>query len=135
MADTPAPVDPGGRPRIVVGAFYSWIAAAVLTAGLGLLMLVQPPTLIKIVGLLVILVALAQGFVADKARKRDLRYARSALALAMGTVAFLALIVLFLGPAFIVVVLIGLVVVLLITGAVLNQRPTAQAWYRLEGSA
>lgn len=138
MAAHPAPLgapDPTGRPRTVVGAFYCWVVGAVLTAALGLLMLVQTVSTIKVIGVLLIVVALAQGFLADRARKRDVRFARAAVGLAAGTIAFLALIVLFLAPAFVVVVMMALAVVLLIVASVLNQGKASQDWYHAEGSA
>ena len=130
MSDTPIE-----RPNTVVGAFYCWVGGAVLTAALGFLMIAQPVFLLKIVGLLLTLVGLFQGWFADRARKRDVRFGRSAVALATGTVAFLALVVLFLGPTMWIVLLIALAVVLLMVGSVLNQRTTSQAWYQAEGSA
>lgn len=130
---TVPPPDPDGRPRTVTAAFSCWLTGAILTAGVGLLMLTQSLALLKGIGLLLVVVGLALGFLADKARKRDPRFARAAVALAMAAVAFLALVVLFLTPALGLVAIIGVAVLALIAGSALNQRPASIAWYHPDG--
>lgn len=125
MTDTP---EASGRPRTVDGAFYSWLVGATVTAAMGLLMISYPPMAYKLVGVLLVLVGLALGFLAGRARRRDARFARAALALAMSSVAFLALVLLFLPMPIGVLALIGVAVVALIVGSVLCQRPASQAW-------
>lgn len=132
MTETPAPA---GRPRTVVGAFYCWVGAAVLTAAVGLLMFTVPDVPIRVVGGLLVLVGLALGLLADRARKGDVRFAQAALGLAMASVAFLALVLMFLVPTPGLVVVIAVTMGLLIAGSVLNRRPASQAWFDREGAA
>jgi hypothetical protein len=131
MTDTP---EPSGRPRTVDGAFYSWITGAIVTAAMGLLMISYPVMAYKLVGILLVLVGLALGFLAGRARKRDPRFARAALALAMSSVAFLALVLLFLPIPIGVLILIGVAVLALIAGSFLTQRPASQAWLYPDGA-
>lgn len=130
MSEPAGPPAPGtGRPATVVGAFACWIVAAVLIAALGLLVLTGPAGLAqKVIGILLLLVGLALAFLADRARKGDIRFARAALGLAMASVAFLALLLLIAKVAGIVLA-IAVIIALLILGAVLNQRRTSQSWY------
>src|SRR5262245_14244701 len=123
MPERPATPDPSGRPRTVDGAYFSWLAGAVLTAALGLLFLTYPVSAYKLVGILLLLVGLALGFLAGRARRRDPRFARAAVALAMAAVAFQALIVLFLPIPIGVLGGIVVAVIALIVGSFLHQRP------------
>ena len=120
---------PLGRPTTVAGAFYCWVAAAVLVAALGLLFVSGQSGLApKLIGLILILVGLVLAFLADRARRGDIRFARAALGLSMSAVAFLGLLTLVLMWWFAVVAIV-VIVLLLIGGAVLNQRRTSQRWY------
>lgn len=133
MTVPPVLPSPEGRPRTVDGAFYSWMTGAVVTAAMGLLMISYPVSAYKLIGVLLVLVGLGLGFLAGRARKRDPRFSRAAVALAMAAVAFLALVVLFLPMPIGVLGLTALAVIALIAGSVLNQRAAAQAWYNPEG--
>lgn len=133
MPTPPAPPGSDGRPGTVNAAYYCWLAGASVTAAMGLLMLTYPVTAYKMVGVVLLGVGLGLGFLAGRARRGDPRFSRAALGLAMGSVAFLALILLFLPIPIGVVGLIAVAVVALIAGSVLNQRPASSAWYYPEG--
>lgn len=124
---------PTGRPRTVTAAYYSWMAGAIVIAAMGLLMLTYPVLAYKLVGVLLLAVGLGLGFLAGRARNRDPRFGRAALALAMASVAFLGLLVLFLPVPIGVLGLMVIAVVALIAGSVLNQRPASVAWYYPDG--
>jgi hypothetical protein len=126
------PPAPSNRPRIVDAAFWCWLAAAVLTAVLGLLMVTQAtantPLFFRLAGALLVVVGLAQGFVAGRARKRQLRFASAGVGLAMSSVAFLAVLLLF-GSSILGIVVVAVIMILMITGSVLIQRGSAQEWF------
>ena len=130
----PPPPDPAERPRAVGAAFYCWLAAAILLAATGLLMVTWPPSAYKVAGVLFLAVGLVLALLAGRARKRDVRSARAALGLAMAAIAFIALVVLFLPMPIGGVVLIALTVFALIAGSVLNQRPASHRWFHPEGA-
>src|SRR3981189_1068531 len=93
------PPAPSNRPRIVDAAFWCWLAAAVLTAALGLLMATQnAPLFFRLAGVLLVVVGVAQGYLAGRARKRQLRFASAGVGLAMSSVAFLAVLLLLGSP-------------------------------------
>jgi hypothetical protein len=126
------PPAPSNRPRIVDAAFWCWLAAAVLTAVLGLLMVTQAtantPLFFRLAGALLVVVGLAQGFLAGRARKRQLRFASAGVGLAMSSVAFLAVLLLF-GSSILGIVVVAVIMILMITGSVLIQRGSAQEWF------
>lgn len=129
MPVSPAPVD---RPRSVVVAFWCWVAAAILTAAQGLWVASQSgvPTFYRAAGVIVVIVGLAQGYLAGRARAGQVRFANAAVGLAMVSVAFLAVLLLFGGGG---VITVGVIMILLITGAVFSRRPTSQQWYERQG--
>jgi hypothetical protein len=118
---------PSKRPRIVDAAFWCWIAAAALTAAQGLWMVSQPvPLFYRLAGVILILVGLAQGYLAGRARKRRLGFASAGVGLAMASVVFLTVLLLFGGGG---VVTVAAIMILMITGSVLIQRGSAQEWF------
>ena len=128
-ATSPAP---SNRPRIVDAAFWCWLAAAVLTAALGLLMATQSSasTLLffRLAGGVLVVVGLAHGYLAGRARKGQLRFASAGVGLAMASVAFLAVLLLF-GSSILGIIFVAAIMVLMITGSVLIQRGPAQEWF------
>jgi hypothetical protein len=126
------PPAPSNRPRIVDAAFWCWLAAAVLTAVLGLLMATQAAAntalFFRLAGALLVVVGLAQGYLAGRARKRQLRFASAGVGLAMSSVAFLAVLLLF-GSSILGIVFVATIMILMITGSVLIQRGSAQEWF------
>ena len=64
------------------------------------------------------------------------RFAFSAagIGLAMATVAFLALLLLF-GASVVAIFIVAVIMVLLIVGAVMMQRPASQQWFESQGAA
>lgn len=129
MPPTPAPVD---RPSSVVVAFWCWVAAAVLTAAQGLWLASQSgiPTFYRAAGVLAVIVALAQGFLAGRARNGQARFASAAVGLALASIVFLAVLLLFGGGG---VITVAVIMILLITGTVFNRRPTSLEWYERQG--
>lgn len=130
MSATP-PV-PSSRPRIVDAAFWCWIAAAALTALLGLLMATQSAAstalFFRLAGGLLVVVGLVHGYLAGRARKRQLKFASAGVGLAMSSVAFLAVLLLF-GSSIIGILFVAAIMILMITGSVLIQRRSAQDWF------
>jgi hypothetical protein len=126
------PPAPSNRPRIVDAAFWCWLAAAVLTAALGLLMATQgsasTPLFFRLAGVLLVVVGLAQGYLAGRARKGQLRFASAGVGLAMSSVAFLAVLLLF-GSSILGIGFVAAIMILMITGSVLIQRGSAQEWF------
>ena len=129
MCATPSPAT---RPGSVTAAFWCWLVAAVLTAALGLMILSIPGG--RIIGGLLLLAGLARAFLADRARKGDIRFARAALGLAMASVVFLAVVVLLLGPGVFFLGAIVLVMLLEIVGSAMNQRAASQKWYESQSA-
>jgi hypothetical protein len=128
-ATSPAP---SNRPRIVDAAFWCWLAAAVLTAALGLLMATQSsastPLFFRLAGGVLVVVGLAHGYLAGRARKGQLRFASAGVGLAMASVAFLAVLLLF-GSSILGIIFVAAIMVLMIAGSVLIQRGSAQEWF------
>jgi hypothetical protein len=128
-ATSPAP---SNRPRIVDAAFWCWLAAAVLTAALGLLMATQSSasTLLffRLAGGVLVVVGLAHGYLAGRAHKGQLRFASAGVGLAMASVAFLAVLLLF-GSSILGIIFVAAIMALMITGSVLIQRGPAQEWF------
>lgn len=125
------PPAPPSRPRTVDVAFWCWLAAAVLTAALGLLMATQgadsSPLFFRLAGGLLVVVGLAHGYLAGRARKGQSRFASAGVGLAMASVAFLAVLLLF-GSSILGIAFVATIMVLMITGSVLIQRGSAQEW-------
>lgn len=124
-----SPPAPPSRPRVVNVAFWAWLAAATLTAALGLLQLSEPaPVFFRLIGAVLLVVGLAQGFLTGRARKGDPRFARAALALAMTTVVLNAVMLFVFGAGPLALVLIAVIMALLIAGTYSITRPESQAW-------
>jgi hypothetical protein len=123
---------PSNRPRIVDAAFWCWLAAAILTAVLGLLMATQSsastPLFFRFAGGVLVVVGLAHGYLAGRARKGQLRFASAGVGLAMASVAFLAVLLLF-GSSLLGIIFVAAIMALMITGSVLIQRGSAQEWF------
>ena len=130
MSATP-PV-PSSRPRIVDAAFWCWLGAAALTALLGLLMATQSAAstalFFRLAGGLLVVVGLVHGYLAGRARKRQLKFASAGVGLAMSSVAFLAVLLLF-GSSIVGILFVAAIMILMITGSVLIQRRSAQDWF------
>jgi hypothetical protein len=130
MSATP-PVPPN-RPRIVDAAFWCWLAAAVLTTALGLLMATQKSedtaVFFRYAGGLLVAVGLVHGYLAGRARKGQLRFASAGVGLAMASVAFLAVLLLF-GSSILGIIFVSAIMALMIIGSVLIQRGSAQEWF------
>jgi hypothetical protein len=126
------PPAPSSRPSTVEAAFWCWLGAAVLLAVLGLLMATEVSAetapFFRLAGVLLVVVGLAQGFLAGRARKRQLRYASAGVGLAMASVAFLAVLLLF-GSSILGIVLVAAIMILMITGSVLIQRGSSHEWF------
>jgi hypothetical protein len=127
------------RPRVVNIAFGCWVAADILTAAFGLLMITSdvPPSahaFIRAVGVLLVVVGVAHGFLAGRARGGNKRFAYAGVGLSLATVAFLALLMLF-GASIIGIAMVALIMALMITGSALTQGKPAQAWFGSEGGS
>lgn len=129
MSATPAP---DARPRTLTAAFWCWVAAGVLTAALGLLLATQSGTgtalFIQLAGVLLVGVGVAQGYLAGRLRKGNRRLAAAGVGLAMATILLLAFLLLF-GASVIGIAIVAVIMILLITGSAMNQRPASQQWY------
>jgi uncharacterized membrane protein YjjP (DUF1212 family) len=124
MPDTPAQ-----RPRVVDTAFWCWVTAAVLIAALGMLTLSQGGApLVIVTGVLLLAAGLAQGYLAGRARRGEARFASAGVGLAMASVAFMALLLL-LGAGIAVIAIVGVSMILLITGALLLRREPVRDWF------
>jgi hypothetical protein len=139
MPEEPAPPSSAnGRPRTVTVAFWCWVIGAVLTAALGMLVATQPdprvPLVIRGAGGFLVVVGLAQAYLAGQARKGRSRFAYAAMGLAMITVVFVALLLLF-GASMIGILFVAVIMALLIGGSVMSQRPTSQQWFDSQAAA
>ena len=122
------PPAPSSRPRTVDAAFWCWVVGAILTAALGMLIAGQNSTLFfRLAGVLLVVVGLAQGYLAGRTRKGQTRFASAGVGLAMASVAFLAVLILFGGKP-LGVLAVAVIMILLIAGSVLIQRGSAQKW-------
>ena len=122
------PPAPSSRPRSVNTAFWCWLVAAILTAALGLLIASQDNGLFfRLAGVILVAVGLAQGYLGGRARRGQTRFASAAVGLAMASVAFLAVLILFGGKPLGALV-VALIMALLIAGSVSIQRRSAQDW-------
>jgi hypothetical protein len=130
MPDSPALES--SRPRTVTTAFWCWVVAAVLTAAFGMLLATQitagTPLFIQLAGVLLVVVGLAQGYLAGRARKGLKRFASAGAGLAMATVVLLAALLLF-GASVLGVAIVAVIMILLITGTASTLRPSSQRWY------
>jgi hypothetical protein len=128
MPDKPAsPSSAPGRPTTVTAAFWCWVVAAILTAAQGLWLVTQPlPTFFRVAGLLLVVVGLAQAYLAGQARKGLKRFGFAAVGLALASVLIFVLLLLVGGVG---VLTVAVIMVLLIAGSLMNQRPTSQKWY------
>jgi uncharacterized membrane protein YjgN (DUF898 family) len=125
---SPTPVTPSSRPRAVNVAFWCWLAADVLTAAFGLLLITSPaPTFIRAVGGLIVVVGVAHGFLTGQTRSGKKRFAFAAVALAMTTVAFMAVLLLF-GASLVGILIVAVIMILMIAGSSLVRGKAAQAW-------
>jgi hypothetical protein len=129
MSDSP---QPAVRPRSITTTFWCWVAAAVLTAAFGMLLATQTtkgtPLFVQLAGLLFVVVGLAQGFLAGRARNGRKRLASAGVGLAMASIVLLAMLLLF-GASVLGIAIVAAIMILLITGSAMNQRPTSQQWY------
>lgn len=127
MSATPS--TPQSRPRVVNIAFGCWVAADVLMAALGLLLVTSPAvTFIRAAGGLIIAVAVAHGFLAGRARRGEKRFAYAGVGLSLASVAFLAVLLLF-GASLVAIIIIATIMALTITGSARMQGKPAQAWF------
>jgi hypothetical protein len=129
------PPNPSTRPRVVDTAFWCWVSGAILTAALGMLTLSQGGhPFIYAAGGLLIIAGLGLGYLAGRARRREGKFANAAVGLAMASVAFLALLLLF-GAGAVVICIVAVTMALLIAGSVLVQRAAVQEWFEGAGGA
>jgi hypothetical protein len=120
---TAAPTD---RPRSVNAAFWCWVVAAVLTAALGMFVISLAHLLYAQVGaVILVIVGLAQGYLAGRLRKGQMRFAYAGVGLAMASVLYLAVLILTIGLG---VIPAAVIMILLVTGAVLVRREEALTW-------
>lgn len=118
---------PVGRPRTITIAFWCWVVAAVLTAAQGLWLLSQPvPLPFLLAGGLLVVVGLAQAYLAGRARKGQKRFGNAAVGLALASVLVLIMLLLIQAGG---VLTVAVIMALLITGCAMNQRPATQQWY------
>jgi hypothetical protein len=131
------PPTPLSRPRAVNVAFGCWVAADILTAALGLLLISSPaPVFIRAAGGLLIVVGLAHGFLAGRARSGNKRFEYAGVALSLASVAFLAVLLLFFfGASVVAIVIVATIMALTITGSAMMQGKPAQAWFDGEGDS
>ena len=131
-ASSPAP---SSRPRVVNVAFWCWLAAAALTAALGLVQLTEnAPPVFRVIGAVLLVVGLAQSFLSGRARQGDPRFARAATALAMATVVLIAIMLFRFGVGPLALILIAVIMALLIGGTFCITRTDAQAWLNRNGA-
>jgi hypothetical protein len=129
------PPTPTSRPRVVNVAFGCWVAADILTAALGLLLISSPaPIFIRAAGGLIVVVALAHGFLAGRSRRGYKRFAYAGVGLSLATVAFLAILLLF-GASLIAILIVAFIMGLMITGSAMMQGKPAQAWFDSEAAS
>jgi hypothetical protein len=108
------------------------VAADILTAAFGLLMVSQShaPIFLRAVGALLVVVGVAHGFLAGRARRGNKRFAHAGVGLSLATVAFLAvLLVRILGAAILSVAFVAAIMALTIAGSAMMQGKPAQAWF------
>lgn len=113
------------RPRSVDVAFWAWTAAGVVLVLFGMWSITTPgPMLVYGIGIILIIVGLAQAYLGNRTRAGDRRFRRAAIALALT----LCLLLIVLG--FLTRVLLWLLpMVLLMVGAYGASRPSADEWF------
>lgn len=125
-----SPVSDAGRPRTITVTFWCWLVAAILTAAFGMLIASFTTALFfQLAGLILVLVGLALGYLAGRARKGSKRFANAGVGLALASVAYLAVLLIVGGIAVFGALIVAVIMILLITGAAMNQRATSQQWY------
>ena len=128
MPTSPAP--DVARPRSVSVAFWCWLAAATLTAAFGMLVATFTTSLFfQVAGVILIVVGLAQGYLAGRARSGSKRFASAGVGLALASVAYLVVLLLLGGFAVLGVLVVAVIMGLLITGSAMTQRATSQQWF------
>jgi hypothetical protein len=138
MPTTPVPnsLGPVDRPGTVVAAFWCWVVAGVLTAAFGMLVAtLSVAVFFRVAGVVLVLVGVAQGYLAGQARRGRQRLARAGVGLAMASVAVLALLLLMGTAAVLGVIVVAVIMTLLIVGSVMSQRATSQQWYEGQAAA
>jgi ABC-type xylose transport system permease subunit len=124
---------PTSRPHTITAAFWCWVAAAVLTAAQGLWLLSQPvPLFFLLTGGLLVVVGLAQGYLAGQARRGKKRFGSAAVGLALASVLIFILLILVGGGG---IVTLAVIMILLVTGSAMNQRDDSQQWYDSQAPA
>jgi len=115
------------RPRVVTAGFWCWVAAAVALVAFGLLIAFSRenvPTLFRGAGALFILSGLALGYLAGRANGGHAALRRAAIGLSFALVVVLAFF------SMLTLAVVWLVpMILVMVGAVLMLRPSAQAWF------
>ncbi len=133
MPDSPVPVS---RPSTVTAAFWCWLVAAILTAAFGMLIAsFITAFFFQVAGIILILVGLAQGYLAGRARSGLKRFASAGVGLALASVVYFAVLLMLGGVAVLGVLIVALIMILLITGSALNQRATSQQWFDAQAIA
>lgn len=133
MPDSPVPAS---RPSTVTAAFWCWLVAAILTAAFGMLIASFITALFfQVAGIILILVGLAQGYLAGRARSGLKRFASAGVGLALASVVYFAVLLMLGGVAVLGVLIVALIMILLITGSALNQRATSQQWFDAQAIA
>jgi hypothetical protein len=128
--------EPPSRPRVVNVAIWAWVAAAMLTTALGLRQLTADiPLFFRMIGAVLLVVGLVQGFLTGRARNGDPRFARAATALAMATVVLDAIILFAFGAGLFALIALAVIMALLITGTFSITRPEAHAWLNRDAAA
>ncbi|MBJ7338642.1 hypothetical protein [Mycolicibacterium sp.] len=127
MPDSPPTAS---RPRTVTAAVWCWLVAAVLTAAFGMLIASFSTALFfQVAGVILVIVGLAQGFLAGRTRIGLKRFASAGVGLALASVAYLAVLLILGGVAVLGVLIVALIMILLITGSALTQRAASQQWF------
>lgn len=115
------------RPRAVSVAFWCWLAAAILLILGGLLLVFargQAPVFFRGAGVVWVFSGALLSYLAGRARGGDTRFRRAAVALSIALTLLLAMFA---------VMTSGLVwlfvLILVVVGAVVILRPSAQQWY------
>lgn len=118
------------RPRLVTVAYLVWALAAVLLIANGLFFALESGiTFYQAAGVLWVLAGIGLGYLAGRTRLGDSRFRRAGVALSLALVVLLAIFAVLsqaLGSL--------LIMILLLIGAVLLVRPSAQEWFDEVGS-
>lgn len=113
------------RPRVVTAAYLVWALAAVLLIANGLFFTLESGiTFYRAAGVLWVLAGVGLGFLAGRTRLGDSRFRRAGVAMSLALVVLLAIFAVLseaLGSL--------LIMILLMIGAVLLMRPSAQGWF------